>query len=79
MLPFNYFAIWGWFCKRNRAGGSLMREVKEHMPPVFFWRKLKIEFPIFLFNRICEPLYKHEVIHVKYLAALSKVRTVKIT
>lgn len=43
------------------------------------WRKLKIYFPIFLFNMTFEPLYKHEVIHVKYLAAVSKVRTVKRT
>lgn len=63
----------------NGADGALMREVKEYMPPVFFWRKLKIQFPIFLSNKIFEPLYKHEVIHVKYLAELSKVRTVKIT
>ena len=33
---------------------------------------------IFLFHKIFEPLCEHEVIHVRHLAEINKVRTVKI-
>lgn len=42
-------------------------------------RKLKIYFPIFLFNTTFEPLYKPEVMHVKYLAEIGKGKTMKRT
>lgn len=53
-----------------------MGRVKEYMPAVFLWRKLKIQFP-FLVK--CLSHYKHKDIHVKFLAEAKKARTVKIT
>lgn len=58
---FNWLEILGWFCKMNCVDGALMREVKRIYASCVLVEKTEDFLSIFLFNKIFEPLYKHEM------------------